>query len=260
MSSIEELQLDLLRETIRYAVRESAYYARAFEGIDLDLDALDDLRRFPLLDRETFSRHGMDLLVRGCVPEYLALTSGKTAAKGASREPFFHFHTEAERAARTELNSLLLDEAEGPRPLVLRLINADHGLDYGGGNPGILALPLEKRYHFEAVLTVLRREFCFPGFTPRVKVLSGVLSLLKLLTLLCMEEGVDPSQFDLGVTMSSSWFLTSRWRELIEGYWRAPVEEVYGLSETPGMYARRCLDCRRYLLLAARGHRDVGRG
>lgn len=246
MSSTEELQLDLLRETIHYAVRESAYYARAFEGIDLNIAALGDLQRFPLLDRQTLSRHGLDLLVRGCVPEYVALTSGKTAAEVAGQEPLFHFHTEAERSTRAELNALLLGETEGPRPLALRLFSADHGLDYAGGQPGIFALPLEKRYQFQAALAMLRREFGFPGFTARIKILSGTLSLLKLLTLLCMEDEVDSSQFDLELVLSSSWFLTSRWRELIEGYWKAPVAEIYGLSETPGMYAQRCLDCRRY--------------
>jgi hypothetical protein len=129
---------------------------------------------------------------------------------------------------------------------MLRLTDADRGVEIAGAFPGCFSLPLENPYHFELISSILRREWTFEGFSKRVLSLSGPLDALQLLTLLCIEREFDPAQFGIGLISSSGWQMTSRWRHLLEQYWGANVQDVYGLSEAPGMFATRCTDCSYY--------------
>jgi hypothetical protein len=243
MVPADSTRMELLRETLRHAVRSSPYYASALKHVDLNVATMDDLRQLPLLSRETLTTRSLNILVHDAVPEYFGITSGKTYGQGIAREPLLHFHTEEERLTRLRLVDSLRDPSSGLQPLILRLISANHGLDYGGGYPGCIAMPLEKRYHFTAILAVLRKEFPFEGFTPRVKMLVGPLNMLKLLTLLCIENEVSTDEFQVDSVTSHSWHLTGRWRSLLGSYWHAHVGDCYGLSEAPGVYALRCAIC-----------------
>lgn len=241
-SNAEVLRLDLLRQTLSHAVSTTRYYFEAFAGLDINLQSIDGLRALPILKRADLTSRGLDLLSEGTVPEYVRLTSGKTFGESTSI-PFIYYNTESERAADTAIFNQLLGSAPGERPLILKLISANHGLDLSGGRPGVFSLPLEQPYHFEAVLSVLRGDFSFPGFGRRVEVLTGSVNHLRLLTLLCVDRDIASDQFAIQYVSSHSWHLTSRWRSLLEGYWKATVDEIYGLSEVPGLYANRCLHC-----------------
>jgi phenylacetate-CoA ligase len=62
-SEIEDLQLSLLDEIIEHAYLNVPYYRRLFERIDLlpkEIESLDDLRRIPLLEKETVRSHPED--------------------------------------------------------------------------------------------------------------------------------------------------------------------------------------------------------
>jgi hypothetical protein len=74
------------------------------------------------------------------------------------------------------------------------------------------------------------------------------LNMLKLLTLLFIEEGVPSSEFDVQLVSTQSWHLTDRWAALLQDYWKVPVDDAYGMSEVPGFFARRCSECRRFHL------------
>lgn len=239
------LRLDLVRATLRHAAENTPYYRKAFAGLNLEIESLEALRRFPILDRETLAKHGLDLLVEGVVPEYVGITSGSTFGD-ASREPLLHFQTETEHRAWVNLYASMGAGATGDRPLMLRVTDADRGVEIAGAFPGCFSVPMENPYHFDLILSILRREWCFPGFSKRIISLSGPLESLQLLTLLCMERRVDAAEFKIGLISSSGWQMTSRWRRLFENYWDAEAQDVYGLSETPGMYAVRCPACSHY--------------
>ena len=129
-----------------------------------------------------------------------------------------------------------------PRPLVLHLVNLAHGLDPHGGVEGCFQVPLERQYQFDAALCLLREVFAIDGFTPRVSIVAGALRLLKALTMLCIEQGVDGSVFAVTGIASSSNHLTSRWRTPRAGLARAGrrlLRHVRGA----GLHAQRCASC-----------------
>lgn len=245
MGSGDAAPIELLRETLRHAAQNTSYYKRAFAGLSLDVESLDDLRRFPLLDRDTLAEHGTDLLVEGVVPEYICVTSGTTFSD-TSRQPLLHYQVESEHRAWVDLHDSMAEHCINARPLMLRVTDPDRGVEIAGAFPGCFSVPMENLYHFELILSLLRREWSFPGFGQRIISLSGPLDALQLFTLLCFEHHVDPSEFALKLISSSGWQLTSRWRRLLEGYWGVQLQDVYGISEAPGMFATRCADCEHY--------------
>jgi hypothetical protein len=195
------------------------------------------LALIPVLTREELEVRSTEILARDRVPVTVAMTSGTTRPR-----PLVTFRSAGEGAVRSDLHSTL-GRGLTPRPLLLHLVNAGHGFDVDAPIPGTFQVPLERWFHFESVLDLLQTSFTFPGFGSRVRGIAGALRLLKALTMLCIENGVDPATFEVELVSSSSDHLTSRWREILSGYWGAPVDDVYGLSEVPGLYARRCLAC-----------------
>jgi len=245
VANVDAVRVQMLEATLRHAVANTRYYKDAFAGLRLDIESLDDLERFPLLQRDTLARSGTDLLVEGTLPEYVGITSGTTFSD-SNRAPLLHYQTEDEHAAWIDVYASLRKESGNEQPLMLRLTDPDRGVEIAGAFRGCFSLPLENPYHFELIISLLRREWSFPGCTARIMSLSGVLDSLQLLTLCCMEKGLDPKQFNIRLISSSGWQMTSRWRGLLENYWQAEVQDVYGLSEAPGMFASRCTLCSHY--------------
>jgi len=238
-------RLALVKATLRHAVVNTRYYRKAFRDLSLEIESLENLRRFPLLSRETLAKYGTDLLSELVAPEYVGITSGTTYGD-TNRGPLLHYQTESEHSAWRDLYASMAEESGHDRPLMLRLTDPDRGVEIAGAFPGCFSLPMENRYHFELIISIIRREWSFRGFSKRVISLSGPLELLQLFTLLCMEQHIDPAEFGIGLISSSGWQITSRWRDLLEHYWCAEVQDVYGLSEAPGMFATRCLHCWNY--------------
>jgi hypothetical protein len=105
---------------------------------------------------------------------------------------------------------------------------------------------MESPYHFELILSILGREWTFEGFSRRIASLSGPLDTLQLLTLLCLERGINPREFNIAVISSSGWQMTAHWRLLLSRNWQAQIQDVYGISEAPGMFATLCEKCSHY--------------
>jgi hypothetical protein len=110
-------RLDLLQATLRHAFEASSYYRRRFAGLPPDLDSEEDIRRFPLLSRQTLVRDGFALLTCSRCPEYISLTSGSILRWERGQRPLLKFHTEGERRMRKRVLQALHNLAgSGPRP------------------------------------------------------------------------------------------------------------------------------------------------
>lgn len=233
---------DALNETIERAARLSPYYREVFAGHNTSVGSLEDFRRIPVLTRHTLVQRTYDMLIEGAVPITVSLSGGTTGARDGVYRSVLTFRDEEESRARRAV----LDASYGslsPRPLFMHLVNLGHGYDTSAALEGAFQMALERQFHFQAILSVLRHSFSFPGFTPRVRGVAGALRLLKALTLLCQRSGIEGGEFEIELLSSSSNHLTSRWRALLSEYWEADVDETYGLSEVPGLHASRCVAC-----------------
>ena len=240
--SIADKRLELLRATVLHAMESTKYYAEAYGPLDGEFKSLRDFQKLPLLDPETLTARSEDILSGEAIPEFVGITSGSTFGT-ARTVPLLNYRSRNERRTLLDVMNLLESRAKeryrDHMPLVLQLLNANHGLSPNLPQPGCFTLPLEKYYHFVAITSVLKKRFNFSGFTERVQILLATTNQLRLLTLLCMEHQINPDDFRLGLIGTGGWQVTSRWRELLEGYWRVPVLEYYGLGEVPGLTAWR---------------------
>jgi phenylacetate-coenzyme A ligase PaaK-like adenylate-forming protein len=245
MKSASEEAVQRLNETLARAASLSPYYRDAFRGLDLTMRSPEDLRRLPVLTRQTLVTRAFDMLIEGCVPVTVSMTGGTTSAADGKSRSVITFHDEQEARARRAM----LDEHYGklnPRPLFLNLVNLGHGYDTSVPLEGAFQMALERPFQLEAILELLRHEFAFPGFTRRIRAIVGAVRLLKALTLLCVQREIDTAEFRIDLISTSSQHLTSRWRGLLTDYWGAKVDETYGLSEVPGLHGRRCVACGRF--------------
>lgn len=170
----------------------------------------------------------------------MALTSGTSSSKEGGF--LYHLHSLAER----EVAHTLFTEfgpQQGTKPLTLRLINANHGLDFFGARSGVFSLPFEQPYHFDVIVDLLRKRFRFPDYTSRFVSLVAPLNALKTLTCKLIENRVPGSDFEISSVACYAWRLTPRWESLLTSYWRAPILDSYGVSEVPGLFAQKCLSC-----------------
>ncbi len=232
----------LLNATLTHAAEHCPYYARMFDGDAVEVHDPAELRRFPILTREIVARHEMDLLVRGVFPEYVACTGGTTLGSHG-QGPLRRFQTERERGFWVSLHESMRSAFPGEWPVEVRLITMEHGLDFPGALRGVLPMPLERPSHFLALTSLLETEFAVTGFSRRVRWLSGSLTGIKPLTLLCMERGIEGARFGLELICVHGWHVTPRWQKLLQEFWNAPLGESYGLSEVPGLHAVRCGSC-----------------
>jgi hypothetical protein len=238
-----ERRTEQLSRTILHAVKVSDYYGSTFQGLDLNLQSEADLCRFPLLTRDTLARHGETLMAKGRMPVCFNTSAGTTFDQFGKRRPLLLFKGDEEFHVRKGLQIGALNEVGPVRPILLQLVNLEHGIDPCAIAEGCFLVPLERRFHLEVILNLLRREFSFDGFSQRILMLSGPLSMVKALTLLLQERGVGSDQFEIQLVSCSGTQLTRRWRSLLELCWRAPVYDVYGLSEVPGLHACSCSSC-----------------
>lgn len=234
--------LERLEDTIERAAKLSPYYREAFSEIDIRVRSIEDLRKLPLLSRDTMFSNAFHMMATGSVPVSVGMSGGTTSqVDGVFRQLITFKNDEESRSRRASVDESYRNVEV--RPLLLHLMNLGHGYDTSAALEGIFQMAIERNFHVQAILSLLRHEFSFPGYTSRIKAMVGALRLIKALTMLCVEGGIASSEFDISLISSSSNHLTSRWRILLEQFWNADVDETYGLSEVPGLRARRCVDC-----------------
>jgi phenylacetate-coenzyme A ligase PaaK-like adenylate-forming protein len=243
----EEHYLHLISATIQHAVANTRYYAEVFAGLSSEPTTLAEFSKYPVLTRQIIAERGEDLVSNERVPDFLLNTSGTTFGT-LSRNPLVTFHTREEADV---WKLIMLEKSEGRseiKPLMLRFLSLDHGLDVAGGIQGVFPVPLVNTAHFAHVHHLLQRRFSFPGFTDRIQGLVGTLTRLKILTILCQRHGSRREEFDVRFIGCHSQLLTNRWRAFLQSYWGIEPTEIYGISEIPGLIGARCASCGYYHL------------
>ncbi len=242
-----QLYLPLLAATVEHAVENTAYYAEAYKDYGGRISTLDQFTDLPILSREIVCERGDHMLSRQQTPDFLRNTSGSTFSS-LGRKPMVTFHTRDEARFAEALEARRIRNRDHVQPLMLRLLSVDHGVDVTDCVPGVFAVPMANRSHFQHITELLDRSFSFSGFSSRVEGVVGTLSRLKILTVLCLQEEIRVDNFNVRFLGCHSQFLTDRWRRLVRSVWNAELTELYGISEIPGLIGPRCEACAHYHL------------
>jgi hypothetical protein len=234
-------QRDLLFEAVR-AARTIPFYRDRLRILK-DSFTTEEYASVPVTTRAELSKLSRELIQSGpVIPKLVSLTSGTGSTNRASGVLYKPIGAD-EISAAAQISDQLSAILPGPRPLLLRLINANHGLDFFGPQEGVFALPLEIPYHLSAIVDLLSMRFSHEGYGNQIEELVAPLNTLKLLTVRLIEAGHDLSAFGIKRIICFAWRLSPYWQDFLERSWRAPVHELFAISEVPGLQAYRCSHC-----------------
>jgi hypothetical protein len=233
-------EVDALRNlaiplTVQRAWEGSRFYRELYDRAGVsptEIRSVADLSRVPIVRKAEVRAAGRDAR---CFPETTTVSHVQHTS-GTTGQPFFfyrsarearfinNFFGELSREARTQIDEL-------PLTLVVS------GLDWHGtptaipGNAFPIHCGLFSETYFGVAADLLRREFDFPGVTPRVQTLTGSNEILTF-TSWCLERGIDcRKEFAVRAIQLTGFYLTSRWRALLAETWGAAVFDRYSMSE-----------------------------
>lgn len=240
---LEKLQLERLKETVKFVYENSPYYKRSFDAAGLkpeDIHELSDLSKFPFIDKKTERETqgvGSFLGELCCVPEeeviFISSSSGSTGVPTISpftKEDFDEFQNTESRWFWQV----------GMRPKD-RYIHALNFSLYVGGPDVIGAQNLGALCIWGGTLPSERLLFVLKTYQPTIIWTSP--SYAWYLGETAKKHGIDPKK-DLSIRtiivageMGGSIDTT---RKAIEDLWGAKVYDFYGLSDIYGACAAMC--------------------
>jgi phenylacetate-CoA ligase len=240
---LEKLQLERLNEEIRFAYDNSPYYKRAWDeaGIEPHLDTLEDLRRFPFIDKQTertCQGVGSFFGELAAVPEddivYMATSSGSTGVPTMSpfnQKDFDDFmHAEAR-----------LFWQAGMRPNDRYLHGMNFAL-YVGGPCVIGAQELGALGIWVGAVPSDRLLWAMKHYQPTFMWSSP--SYAWLLGQKAIEKGYDPhvdfASLKTIIISGEPGGSIETTRKAIEDIWDASVYDFFGLSDIYGACAGMC--------------------
>ncbi|MDR2671372.1 MAG: phenylacetate--CoA ligase [Oscillospiraceae bacterium] len=242
-AELEALQLQSLREELRFAYENAPYYKRSFDEAGVspeDLKTLQDIQKFPFIDKKTqrdTQGVGSFLGELCAVPEerviFVSTSSGSTGVPTMS--PF----TQQDFDEWQDVESRWFWQA-GMRPHD-RYVHALNFSLYVGGPDVIGAQNLGALCIWGGTLPSERLIFILKTYQPTCIWTSP--SYAWYLGETCKKSGVDPKT-DLSIRrifvageMGGSIQAT---RDAIESLWGAEVFDFYGLSDIFGACAAQC--------------------
>lgn len=232
-------RLALLNATLSQARSRSPYYERVLSNCADVLDDEAELSFFPLLDRGILEKSSVDILSDRQLPTFITTTEGTSFGVRAGFAPTIRYWMEPEADAVSSWTDSVRKADGELQPLVLEIVTFDNGLSIISRNAKRLRMPLESEYNLAAVLHLLDTSFSFDGYTSRIRVITGPTAKIKLLTALALERDHRLDSSDVRLVSVFGDNLSPHWEALLRACWGAEVEEGYGMSEAPGVAARR---------------------
>ena len=239
---LRDLQLERLRDVVSAAYAHTSYWKKIMDQASITpgcIDSLDDLLRFPLLDKETVRTQRENMVWRGNDKRVqLVRTSGST-------NEALQFYTSSEREAHINAARMRGHEWVGVR-------RGDREMYFWGA-----PIELHTQDRIKRLRDWLVNDGLTNGFevTPdrvvqyvdywkrwRPKCVFGYPSSLVLMVALAQQQGIDLTQLKrngLEVIITTSEMLGDANRQVIAQGFGVPVFDSYGLREA-GLVGHEC--------------------
>jgi phenylacetate-CoA ligase len=239
---LRELQLRQLKQVVAAAYAHTPYWRSVMDDAGFsptDVQSLDDLSRFPLLDKETVRAHREDMVWRGHRRGFkLVRTSGST-------NEALQFYTDADREANINAARMRGHEWIGIR-------RGDREMYFWGSPIELSKQDRIKRVRDWFINDGLTNGFELkPEFVPeyfaywmrwKPACIFGYPNSLTLMALMARNQGLDLTRLkDRGLRniCTTSEMLTDADRRLIADSFGVPVFDSYGLREG-GLVGHEC--------------------
>jgi phenylacetate-coenzyme A ligase PaaK-like adenylate-forming protein len=228
----------LLSLTLEHAVSNSKYYKDKI-GNDLakKVSTLSDIRRLPILYRETFVRRQEQIRCIKEFPDYLVHTSGMTGEQISV--PIYKREIEAYR-------DLVLEQIKLPYPLPLTLSIMDSSNTTKACLKFLPAIDAHINNRTEQIVKILQKKYNYHNSVDSsITIIQASLLSIRRLTMQLLDHGYNPSTFGINLLSSNGWLITKHSWKFLEEIWNASLDDRYGITEVHGN-AKYCPMCKWY--------------
>jgi phenylacetate-coenzyme A ligase PaaK-like adenylate-forming protein len=237
-----ELRERLIDLTVRTAARQSPFYERRLDGLDVSdkgpFIGSAALQALPLLERRELVEAGS--LIRSRVAKYgfSTYTSGTTTGI-----PLIVDRSKQEQAYLIRFFQNLRPRRVGGRRLVLSLAGFFHGKQLQiPSHTMSIPVVLSGETGCRQAIALLQRTFDVDGSERRITALSGGVVDAQLLSAFIEVEGLSEVIEPVTTVKLTSYVLTRATARRLSELWRCPVLDRYSISEM-FLGASQCGDC-----------------
>jgi phenylacetate-CoA ligase len=263
-SAVDELQCYLMKETIKYAYRNCAYYREKFDSsrIDIkDLKKITDLPMLKLVEKKDLEDNLGNFLSKSVEPHFVGNTSGTTTGY-----PLFFYLSREEIEARRifrALSSALSDKKSERRvAITLAMTAVSHSAIQGVyANFISLVSPIdffmlyvpygpEIDITFNRFIKILSTEFYVSrGKKVYPTILYGSPIAIGHLTQEMIKRGLDPSKSEIEYIGTTGSYIPETLRSFLEENWNAVILDTYSLAEHCGYASQYKKGCHHHFSL-----------
>ena len=239
----EAFQLDLLKDTLSFAVKHIPYYRRRSKVYSVPINNLSDLSKLPFVEPDEFVKNPQRFVSSKKWPDAVSYSSSTTGDIGRPRwhsekefQAYFEF---CRRMGWTGVDMMSLSIHpfdQGPAPSFPDDIRA-------------VAVPLLVPWHYEKIHRILRDGWEAPDGFHKVHHMHGFSPGLRILTEWFRQREIDPASFGIQLLEGYGSIQPEVWRRRLEKTWNARYIDRYGLSEIKHSSGVECADCGAYHFL-----------
>jgi len=223
---IKKIQLEKLKKILYIAVTTVPFYKRLNIKINWDNFTLDELKKFPIIDKEIIIHNFEDFISSKC--KFFGKLSSTSGSTGNPFKFYIPYNSEA-------IETFIMHRAwrmgkdykytPGDPVVVLRSYSPKE-------NEPIYKIDKRKNYWYLSPFHINEKNldiYLDIIYKSKAKILRGYPSSIYIFTLLLMKKNIKIPQIKLIVTSSET--LLPHYRETIENYWGIPVLDWYGQNE-----------------------------
>ncbi|MEA3034020.1 MAG: hypothetical protein QOH86_2036 [Sphingomonadales bacterium] len=239
------LRAAFFRRTVAHAAETAPFYRapayRAFLAEARPAEAAyPPLASLPLLTRADLQARPDEFLSSATSTAWLSHTAGSTGA------PVTIARAREEVAFQQHYFQRMMDEVADRlpvRPLSLTFPNAYHGVPTPLPSLGkVFVAGVTDDVLIDDAVRVLGEEYCFPGYEPRISILSGLGFHIAFLTAYLLQRGLDPRSYEVRAINVTGAHLPRALHRFLEGAWGARINDRFTLTEIVGGGTRQSPD------------------
>jgi hypothetical protein len=222
LSNTDQVRRRLVYPTLEYVVANSVYYKEKLGNLLEEVNSLSDIRKLPILYKETFIREQEKIICKKETPNYIKYTLATSDEQISV--PVCQSEIDAYR-------DLILSQLEFTKslPLTLSIMSNTHcNRDITLARSPTVSIPVD--YDIKDVIKLLQKEYNYPGIDRKITVIHGSWVTLRNLTIALLNQGYDPSMFGI---------------KILDLTWKASIVDRYCMIETHSG-AQYCAYCNWY--------------
>jgi phenylacetate-CoA ligase len=227
---IKEIQLNRLKETVKYVYDKVPFYTKKFKELKIkpdDIKLLEDIRKLPLTTKEDLRKNAPFDLMASSLDNCIELH----ASSGTTGIPITVCYTKSDIGVWSEVMARCLSMSGLTKkdifqnPIPYGTFTGAFGFHYGAQKVGAMVIPSGMGQSERQI-----KLMDYYGAT----FFSGVASYAMRLSQVALEMGIEPDKMKVRNGLFGAEMFTPGLKKRLMDIWNMDVHDIYGLTEMCG--------------------------